>query len=124
ERRLVSVAREVMSRKLASRRRRRQGSPPAFSFSICHSVDVHHALGYIRELLIRLTLFVERLLQQVGVLREAERGGEGADGAVAGDLVVLHALRGGDHRGVESIAVLVLLEDLIAFGQQAFHALA
>lgn len=35
-----------------------------------HRVDVHHAFGESRELVIRLALLVERFLEQIGVLVE------------------------------------------------------
>src|SRR5690349_16505810 len=51
-------------------------------------------LGEGRQLLVRRPLLVERLLQEVSRIPPPETLRKGADCAVAGDLIVLHALGG------------------------------
>src|SRR5438874_2290058 len=50
---------------------------------------VDPALGDARELLVRLALLVQRLLQELGGVVLAEALGEGAGAAVAGNFVML-----------------------------------
>ena len=54
----------------------------------------------------------------------AELLGEGADGAVAGDLVVLDALGCGDQGRVADVRVPARLDRLLALGDQPLHRLA
>src|SRR5690606_30839814 len=69
------------------------------------------------------------LLLQGGVEKprgviEAELGGPALQRAVAGDLVMLDRLRGGDQAGVEGRRVLELVHDLLAFGDDALDGVA
>jgi hypothetical protein len=97
-------------------------SPSRYS---SHCADIAPTgLGERRQLLVGVTFFVEGALEDFRLVREAEHVGKGADAAVSGDLVVLDALRRGDDRGVERFTLVVLLEKLVALGEQAFHSLA
>src|SRR5215213_10925748 len=58
-----------------------------------HRLLVHMGLGELRELLVGHFFFLESPLEQRRMLLLAEHLGVGADRAVAGDLIVLDALR-------------------------------
>ena len=51
----------------------------------------------------------------------AELPGEGAGAAVAGNLVVLNTLRGGDQSGIHDLGLGLFTHDFLAFLQQTFH---
>src|SRR5688572_3258079 len=70
---------------------------------------VDDALGQCGQAVVGLALLVERLLQRAGVVAHPQPVGVGADAAVAGDLVVLHPLRGGDQARVDGVGVTLLL---------------
>src|SRR3990170_5077730 len=67
-------------------------------------------------------LFVERLLQEIRLLLEAELSGVGADGSIAGDLVVLDVLSLVDQARVEDVLIRLLLDQLVSFLDQSLHA--
>src|SRR5262249_11169507 len=64
------------------------------------------------------------LLEDARDLILPELLGEGPDRAVAGDLVVLDALRGGDQGGVADLGVAAGVHRLVALGDQPLHRLA
>ncbi len=66
----------------------------------------------------------QRLLQQASEVAVAEQFRIGAHGAVAGHLVVLHALRRGDQTSVQDLGFRLLGDQLFAFLEQPLHALA
>src|SRR5947209_12269061 len=60
---------------------------------LLQGLDVDRALGELGQLLVRVPLLVERLLQELRRLLLAEVLGPGADATLAGHLVVLDPLR-------------------------------
>src|SRR5262245_9958824 len=71
------------------------------------------ALRQDGELLVGRLFLVEVLLQQGGAVAAAELLGPGDQAAIAGDLVVLHRLRGGDERRIEHRLVVDLAGDVL-----------
>ena len=69
-------------------------------------------------------LRVEGLLQDVRLVSIAEGASVGPDAAVAGHLVVLDVLRGGNEAGVEHILVRAFLDEALGLLDQPFHPLA
>src|SRR5690606_12266375 len=82
---------------------------------------VHAILRDLVELRVGSFLLFERLRELLVVLGEAEHFGEGCGGAIAGDLVMLDALRGGDDGRIAYVGLLGFLDDILAFGDQAAH---
>src|SRR6478609_237699 len=78
-------------------------------------LEVDHGGGELGQRVIGRLFLVQRRLQQPCGVLHAELLGPGAQGAVAGDLVVLDRLRGCEQAGVERRRVLELLHDLGAF---------
>ena len=76
------------------------------------------------QLPVGLFLFVEGLLEQLGDFLVAEMKGEGARGAVAGDFVVLDALRGADQPGIADGVRGIFADEFTAFLDEAFHGFA
>src|SRR5688572_23341295 len=76
-------------------------------------VNVHRALGDLRELAVGCLLFVQRLLQQLSSRGMSQPFSERASSAVAGDLVVLNALGSGNQRRVAHIVVALRVNHLI-----------
>src|SRR5690242_14339691 len=86
-----------------------------------HWIDL---FGKVGELAVRFFFFIESLLKQRGRLRFAEFFGKRADGAVAGDLIMLDALSGGDESCVLRGAFEVVADHFTTFIDEALHALA
>src|SRR5215210_124885 len=89
-----------------------------------HRLLVHMGFGELRELLVGHLFFLESPLQERRMHLLAEHLGVGADRAVAGDLVVLDPLRGGDEAGVDHLGIALHLDHLVAFLDQPLHPLA
>src|SRR5579864_5159842 len=86
--------------------------------------DVDLGLGKLGELVVGLFLLLEGLLEHLHGLLGAEDLRVGADGAVGGNLVMLDTLRGGDQPGIDHVGIALRLDHLLAFLDQAFHAVA
>src|SRR5439155_5097666 len=95
-----SANRTIAGRSTSSRKSSRNN--PA-SLRALQSVPVDDVLGELGELLVGLPFLVERLLQELGNLRQTEQARVCARRAVTGDLVVLDLLRGLDQAGVEHL---------------------
>src|SRR5215211_6687732 len=72
----------------------------------CGSSRVDGVLGQVGEQLVRVLLLNERLLDQPLRFREAQLLGPGEQGAVAGDLVMLHRLSRRNQTSIESLPAL------------------
>src|SRR5919106_2568727 len=70
-----------------------------------HGVEIDDARGQVGQLLVGRLFLVEGTAENVLVAGAAEQPGVGAHGAVAGDLVVLDPLRGGDQAGVADVLI-------------------
>src|SRR3954470_16166604 len=103
---------------------RPEGRPHSTGDLSCGSGRVDGILGEVGEDLVRVLLLNERLLDQTLRFREAQLLGPREQGAVAGDLVMLHRLSRRDQTGIRSLAVPELLEDLLAFLNDALNGLA
>src|SRR5207237_6165932 len=90
---------------------------------LVHTGTKEPAGGDAREQLVGLSLLVERRVQQLLPAVVAELVSQRAGGAVAGDLVVLDALGGGDQRRVEGVRVALGADDVVALLDQPLHAL-
>src|ERR1700751_4368301 len=97
---------------------RREGaplSPPYGTYKYLRRAQVDLALGDVGELLVGRLLFLEVLIQQVGDVVAAEPLRPRDQRAVAGDLIMLDRLRGGDDRGVEHLVVGNLAGHVLGF---------
>src|SRR5215218_10876464 len=103
---------------------RPEGRPHSTGDLSCGSGRVDRILGQVGEDLVRVLLLNERLLDQTLRFREAQLLGPGEQGAVAGDLVVLHRLSGGNQTRIRRLAALELLQDLLALRDDALNGLA
>src|SRR5829696_4839835 len=81
-------------------------------------------LSQVGEDLVRILLLNERLLEQTLRFREAQLLGPGEQGAVAGDLVMLHGLSRRNQTSIESLPALERLQDLLALLDDALNGLA
>src|SRR5512140_3644867 len=87
-------------------------------------VDVDAGFGDRGEELVGIAFLVERLLEKVCLLVVAEGARVGTDASVAGHLVVLDVLRGGDQPRVEDVGIGPFLDEALRFLDQPFHPLA
>ena len=78
----------------AERRRRISSDPKAKIRSSTFDVDL--LLGQLGQQRVRLLLFNQGFVEQVGSVLQTRKLGPAAQGAVAGDLIVLHRLGGGN----------------------------
>src|SRR5688500_5453103 len=121
------MARAPVSRPAAAGARGPGGSAdPAASIQARSGrrVQIDDARGELGQLLVRRLLLVERAAEDLLVAAAAQQLGVGADGAVAGDLVVLDALGRGDQAGVADVRIGLRVDDLLAFLDQPGHRLA
>ena len=81
-------------------------------------------LGELGQLLVGFLLFFESFLEKRSGFVLAKNVGIGAHGAVGGDFVMLHALRGRNQSGVERVLFQVLIHHLRSLFDEPFHALA
>ena len=65
-------------------------------------------LRELAEQLVGLLFFRQRLVEELGGVLHAQLQRERLEGAVAGDLVMLHRLRRGDQAGIERFAARIL----------------
>src|SRR3712207_1060583 len=77
------------------------------------SLRVDLAFGDPVELLVGRLFLIQDLVQDAGAIFAAELLGPGHEGAIAGDLVVLHGLSGSKQRGVENLRVVDLASDVL-----------
>src|SRR3954469_6454690 len=89
---------------------RPEGRPHSTGDLSCGSGRGDGILGEVREDLVRVLLLNQRLLDQTLRFREPQLLGPGEQGAVAGDLVMLHRLSRRDQARIRSLAALELLE--------------
>jgi hypothetical protein len=87
-------------------------------------VDIDRRFGEERQRLVGVALFVERALQQVGLLVHAELARVGPHAAVACHLVVLDVLGCGNEACVEDVLIGAVGDETLGFLDQPFHALA
>jgi len=64
------------------------------------------------------------LAEEIEIFLASEQFGVSANTPVNGDFIMLDALRGGDHSGVENFRFGVFFEQFLGFLDEAFHALA
>jgi hypothetical protein len=76
------------------------------------------------ELLARLFLFTQRLLQQLRILTEIQSPCELPQGPIGSDLIVLDALRLSNQRGVANRHVTGILHQVLDFVKQRIDDLA
>src|SRR3954453_3226281 len=93
---------------------RPEGRPHSTGDLSCGS-GVDRILGQVGEDLVRVLLLNKRLLDHTLRFREAQLLGPREQGAVLGDLVMLDRLSRRDETGIRCLAVPELLEDLLAF---------
>src|SRR3954471_547646 len=103
---------------------RPEGRPHSTGDLRCGSGRVDGILGQVGEQLVGVLLLNERLLDQTLGFREPQLLGPGEQGAVAGDLVMLHRLSRCNQTRIRSLAALELLEDLLTFLNDALNGLA
>ena len=87
-------------------------------------IAIDDAFGDFCQLLISLSLFLERIGKKGNDLVLAEKLGEGSGGSIAGNLVVLHLLGDADNEGVAHLVARVQLQSALALLNEAFHGLA
>ena len=80
--------------------------------------------GEIGEVLIGFLFLLEGLLEEIGDFFVAEVLGNGAGGAVAGDLVMFDTLGGADEAGIADGILGVFADEFGALHDEAFHGLA
>ena len=80
-------------------------SPPDWSVDgfLVHTTAEQPAGGDLRQGMVGMAFLLEGLVEQVGSFIIAERVGEGFRHSIRGDLLVLHAVRGGDEDGVAHV---------------------
>ena len=74
--------------------------------------------------MIGFLFLLEGLLDEFGDVVVAEVLGDGAGGAIAGDLIMLYALGGADEAGIADWILGVFADELGALLDEAFHGLA
>src|SRR5688500_17078942 len=89
-----------------------------------HRLEVDCSLRDPGQQPVRLSFFLQTLLEQIGGAVVPELLGVCPGHAVAGHLVVLDSLRGGDDAGMEDVGLGVLLEERSALLDQPRHPLA
>ena len=77
-----------------------------------------------RQRLVRVGLFLQRLVEQLDGVFQAENMGPALERAVARDLVVLDRLGGRDQTGVDRWRSLEAFDNLLALGDDAFDRVA
>jgi len=85
---------------------------------------IDRALRDLRQQLVRVPLFIERLLQKVRLLVEPELSRVRSYRAIARHLVMLDVLCFRDETGVEHLLGCVLLEQFLRFFDQPLHPFA
>src|SRR5437868_2848410 len=85
---------------------------------------IDRALRDLRQQLVRVPLFIERLLQKVRLLVEPELSRVRSYRAIARHLVMLDVLCFRDETGVEHLLGCVLLEQFLRFFDQSLHSFA
>jgi len=85
---------------------------------------VDHRLGQFGQLLVRRLFLFQRRLHQVGDVAQAELLRPGPDAAVAGHLVVLDLLGGGDQAGVEDLGLGLGVDEFLTLLGDALETLA
>src|SRR5713226_7634880 len=90
--------------------------------SRCGEVDRGFREG--RQALVGLLFLLQGLIQQPDRVFHAELRGPLLQGTVAGDFVMLDGLRRGKHAGIECLAALVLVHDLLALVEDALDRVA
>src|SRR3546814_2055107 len=93
----------------------RYGRPAGADDQASGRLAVHRALGELGEEHVGLLLLLQGLVKQLGGLVHAELLRPRLEGAVAGDPVMLDGLGSGDQPGVEHLAALEVVHDLLAF---------
>ena len=87
-------------------------------------LDIDHLFGQLRQLLVRRSFLIECLLEQLLIGMVADLMGIRPYAAIAGHLVVLHALRGGNQASIDRGGISFHLDHLFALADQAFHTFA
>ena len=93
-------------------------------FVLCGGIGVNCRFGKFGQLRVGFLFLVERFLKEFGEIVVAEASGEGAGGAVAGDSVMLDALRRADETGIANALFRIFIDQLRALFDQAFHGFA
>ena len=88
----------------------------------CERIDA--AFRQFVQLPVSVLLFLEGPLEELERLGMAHHPRVLADGAVRGDLVVLHLLRGDDDARIQDVGIRVFLQQALSLLDEALHALA
>src|SRR5215207_10004663 len=107
-----------------SAKSRPEGRPHSTGEGLSCGSGVDGILSQVGEQLVRVLLLNERLLEQTLRFREPQLLGPGEQGAVAGDLVMLHRLSRRNQTRIRSLAALERLQDLLALLDDALNGLA
>ena len=90
----------------------------------CGGIGVHCRFGEFGELRVGFLFLIERFLEEIGEIVVTEASRESAGGAVAGDFVMLDALRRADETGIANALFRIFIDQLRALFYQAFHGFA
>ena len=90
----------------------------------CGGIGGHRRFGEFGELRVGFLFLIERFLEEIGEIVVTEASREGAGGAVAGDFVMLDALRRADEAGIANALFRIFIDQLRALFDQAFHGFA
>jgi hypothetical protein len=90
----------------------------------CGGIGVHCRFGEFGELRVGFLFLIERFLEEFSKIVVTEASREGAGGAVAGDFVMLDALRRADEAGIANALFRIFIDQLRALFDQAFHGFA
>ena len=86
--------------------------------------DVDLLFCQLSQQCIRVLLFHQGLVEQVGSIVQAGELGSAPQSTISGDLIVLNCLGDGNQARIESRTSGELVHDFLAFGQNAENRLA